>query len=281
MIRTIMELRQTLAAVRSEGRQIGLVPTMGFLHDGHLSLIRRAAEENSLVVVSIFVNPLQFGPQEDYAAYPRDLPRDCSLAESAGADIVFAPEVEEMYPQASLTYVEIAVLGDELCGRSRPGHFRGVCTVVSKLLHIVQPERAYFGRKDAQQLAIIQRMAEDLNFPVQIVPVPICREPDGLAMSSRNSYLSPEERSQARVLFRALRESEQAFAAGERESRVFQARIKELIEQIPGTQIDYIEICATQTLQPVEQIDHQALLALAVRFGRTRLIDNCLLTEEK
>ncbi|MDR3289345.1 MAG: pantoate--beta-alanine ligase [Peptococcaceae bacterium] len=281
LITAIADLRQTLAGARAAGKSIGFVPTMGCLHEGHQSLIRQASLENDLAVVSIFVNPLQFGPEEDYATYPRDLDRDCQLAVAAGAGIVFAPAAAEMYPQAALAYAAVELLGDGLCGKSRPGHFRGVCTVVSKLLHIVQPERAYFGEKDAQQLAIIRRLVLDLNMPVLIVAVPIQREPDGLAMSSRNRYLAADERKRAVVLYRALQEAQRVFAAGERESRMLKERMAAMITAVPGAAIDYIEIAEPQTLQPLENIQDTALLALAVRFGKTRLIDNCLLTEGK
>jgi len=252
---------------------------MGYLHYGHLSLIKRARAENQVVVVSIFVNPLQFGPKEDYASYPRDLERDSELAFAAGADLIFAPAVEDMYPCQSLTHVETAVLGEWLCGQSRPGHFRGVTTVVSKLFNIVQPHNAYFGEKDAQQLAIIKQMVYDLNFPIDIVSVPIVREQDGLAMSSRNVYLSPEERSNATILNKALNQAKDLYFKGERNSAKIKEVMVDMINNVPGTTIDYVEICDFNTLQPIESIDSKALAAVAVRFGKTRLIDNITLAE--
>ncbi len=279
IIKTIGEIRAAVRKARLEGGAIGLVPTMGYLHQGHLSLISRARHANELVVVSIFVNPLQFGPKEDYASYPRDLERDSALAAEAGADIIFAPSVSEMYPDKALTQVEVALLGDWLCGRSRPGHFRGVTTVVSKLFNIVQPDKAYFGEKDAQQLAIIKQMVADLNFPVEIVPVPIVREEDGLAMSSRNVYLSAQERADALVLNRALQQTNRLFRAGERSSSKLRQEILQMIEAVPGASVDYVEICDRSTLQPIESIDTGALVAVAVRFGKTRLIDNITLAE--
>jgi len=253
---------------------------MGYLHAGHQSLISRARRENDLVIVSVFVNPLQFGPQEDYSRYPRDLEHDCRLAASAGADIVFAPPVEEMYPHPIRTHVDVENLGDFLCGRSRPGHFRGVCTVVCKLFNIAQPDKAYFGQKDAQQLAIIRQMVADLNIPVAVVPVPIARDSDGLALSSRNVYLTPEERSQAPVLYRSLQQAKEMFAAGERDCSRIKAELTRSISAVPGTTIDYIEITDLHTLQPVAHINASVLVALAVWFSNTRLIDNIILAEE-
>jgi len=275
----INDLRGALALSRQEGKQIGLVPTMGYLHQGHLSLIERAKQENSLVVVSIFVNPIQFGPDEDFASYPRDLQRDSELAKRAGADIIFAPSVEEMYPRQTLTKVDVARLGDWLCGKSRPGHFSGVGTVVSKLFNIIQPDRVYFGQKDAQQLAIIKQMVFDLNFPVEIVPVPIVRESDGLALSSRNVYLSAEDRSNATVLNQALQAAKDQYLAGERESTKLKQFMIDRINGVPGSQIDYVEICNTTSLEPLERVEKEALVAVAVRFGKTRLIDNITMLE--
>ncbi len=279
IIRTISEMRTAVRKARLEGGTVGLVPTMGYLHKGHLSLISRATQANRLVVVSIFVNPLQFGPEEDFGSYPRDLEGDCALAAQAGADIIFAPAVEEMYPGKTLTQVEVALLGDWLCGRSRPGHFRGVTTVVSKLFNIVQPDKAYFGEKDAQQLAIIKQMVLDLNFPVEIVPVSIVREEDGLAMSSRNVYLSAQARSDALVLNGALQQARRLYGAGERNSAKIRQEMLKMIEDAPGANVDYVEICDRSNLQPIESIDKGALVAVAVRFGKTRLIDNITLTE--
>lgn len=281
VITTVKELRSTIAALRSPGKSIGFVPTMGFLHEGHLSLIRQASSENSLVVVSIFVNPIQFGPQEDFASYPRNLEQDCRLAKAAGAQIIFAPAVEEMYPQPILTFVDVKNLGNPLCGQSRPGHFRGVCTVVNKLLNIVQPDKAYFGEKDAQQLAIIQQMVYDLNIPVEIIPVPIQREESGLAMSSRNTYLTPEERASAAVLYQSLQKAKELFESGERSSGIIKDTMTGIIRSVPHACIDYIEISDPYSLTPLAQIDRSALIALAVRFGKTRLIDNLTLAEEE
>ena len=274
IIDKIEQLTNLLNEVRNTGGEIGLVPTMGYLHAGHQHLIKAARQENKFVVVSIFVNPLQFGPNEDFNSYPRDLARDSALAAEVGADIIFAPSVEEMYPRQSLTHVDVSLLGDWLCGKARPGHFRGVATVVSKLFNIVRPNKAYFGKKDAQQLAIINQMVFDLNFPVVIVPVPIVREADGLAMSSRNVFLSTEERSKATVLYRSLLVASQVFQTGERRGATIRKTVLEVLSEVPEAVVDYIEICDPLTLQPVEELGQSALVAMAVRFGKTRLIDN-------
>ncbi|MDA8441417.1 MAG: pantoate--beta-alanine ligase [Peptococcaceae bacterium] len=276
----ISVLRQKITAAKSDGKQVGLVPTMGYLHAGHQSLIQQARLDCDLVVVSIFVNPIQFGPNEDYATYPRDLERDSQMAYAAGADLIFAPPVADMYPKPNLAHVEVDLMGNCLCGRSRQGHFRGVATVVSKLFNIAQPHKAYFGKKDAQQLAIIKRMVEDLNFPIHIVAIPIAREQDGLAMSSRNIYLSPAQRAQAPVLHQALVKAQEMFTLGERSSIQIIAAMKQMIGYQSLADIDYIEIVDTETLQPVEILDNSSLLALAVRFGKTRLIDNITLGED-
>lgn len=277
LCRTIAEVRAELVLARRGGARVGLVPTMGFLHDGHLALIARARAENGVVVVSIFVNPTQFGPEEDLARYPRDLPRDLDLCTKAGVDLVFAPEGGEMYPLGSQTYVEVEGLSQGLCGARRPGHFRGVATVVAKLFAIVQPERAYFGEKDAQQLRVIKRMAGDLNLPVQVMPVPTVREPDGLAMSSRNIYLNADERRAALVLHRSLRLVRDLVAGGERDTAVITGRMQEPIAREPLAKLDYVAIVDDETMQPVATIAAPALAALAVFIGRTRLIDNILL----
>ncbi len=277
LCRTIDELRKELAPARAAGRSIGLVPTMGYLHAGHLDLVRRARAENQVVAVSIFVNPIQFGPQEDLARYPRDLPRDLNLCAEAGVDLVFAPEPPEMYPEGFQTHVEVEGLSQGLCGASRPGHFRGVATVVTKLFTIVQPDRAYFGEKDAQQLRVIRRMVRDLNLPVTVVPVPTVREPDGLAMSSRNVYLDPDERRAAPVLYRSLMLAEELAAGGERRASAIAECMRALIQAEPLARLDYLAIVDDETLAPVETIDRPALAALAVFFGRTRLIDNVTL----
>ena len=277
LVKTVGEVREAVGAARREEKSIGFVPTMGYLHEGHLALIRRARAENGFVVVSIFVNPTQFGPAEDFDRYPRDLDRDLDLCRAAGVDLVFAPEVAEMYPPGYQTYVEVEKLSQGLCGASRPGHFRGVATVVTKLFNIVAPDRAYFGEKDAQQLRVIKRMVADLNLPVAIVPVPTVREPDGLAMSSRNTYLSPDERRAALVLYRALSLAAELFAQGERRAEVLLTRMRELIAAEPLARIDYVAVVDDETLTPVEEIDRPVLVALAVFIGRTRLIDNLVL----
>ena len=277
LVRTVAEARAALSEARRRGESIGFVPTMGYLHEGHLALIRRARAENGFVAVSIFVNPTQFGPNEDFARYPRDLPRDLDLCRGAGVDLVFAPEAAEMYPPGFQTYVEVEDLSRGLCGASRPGHFRGVATVVTKLFNIIGPDRAYFGEKDAQQLRVIKRMVLDLNLPVAIVAVPTVREPDGLAMSSRNTYLAPEERRAALVLYRALSSAEEIFGRGERRAGAILARMREIIEAEPLARIDYVAVVDDETLAPVEEIDRPVLVALAVFIGRTRLIDNVVL----
>jgi pantoate--beta-alanine ligase len=280
IIHSIQELRQTLRPLRSG--TIGFVPTMGYLHRGHQSLMDRARQECDTVVVSVFVNPLQFGPNEDYDRYPRDLERDAAIAEAAGVDYLFAPSVDEMYPSESLTTVTLRRITEPLCGASRPGHFDGVATVVTKLFHIVQPDKAYFGLKDAQQVAVIQQMTEDLNFPVEIVPCPTVREPDGLAMSSRNVYLSPEERQQATVLYRALRMAKEQIEAGTltRAADVISFLEKEIRTQ-PLANIDYVQVLTYPRLEPVDRLENKRIImAVAVRFGSTRLIDNLILPEE-
>lgn len=285
VIRRIAELRDEIASWRRaqpEAGRVGLVPTMGYLHDGHASLIARSAEENGLTVLSIFVNPLQFGPNEDFDRYPRDEARDLAVAEQAGADLVFMPAVEEMYPQPPRTRVSVSGLTERLCGASRPGHFDGVATVVAKLLHIVWPDRAYFGLKDAQQVAVLERMAQDLQFPVDIVPCPIVREPDGLALSSRNVYLNEEERRQALVLSRTLARVPEWIADGMTEAELV-VRVRGRIRTEPLADIEYVEALTYPDLQPfaagfpLRQSREPLLVAVAVRFGSTRLIDNVLL----
>jgi pantoate--beta-alanine ligase len=275
---TIVEVRAALDEARARGARVGLVPTMGALHEGHCSLIRAARAENDVVVVSIFVNPTQFGPTEDFTKYPRDIGADVRVVDEAGGDLVFNPSAEEMYAGDHSTWVDVQGLTDGLCGRSRPGHFRGVCTVVTKLLAICQPERAYFGEKDAQQLAVIQRMARDLNTRTKIVACPIVREADGLAMSSRNIRLSPESRTQAPALNRALRVAQTLVAAGERRSSVVDKAIRATLAEAPLGEIDYVEIVGAENLTPVETIVGTCLIALAVRFGDVRLIDNTRVT---
>jgi len=254
---------------------VGLVPTMGYLHEGHLSLVRRARPENEHVVATIFVNPTQFGPQEDYQRYPRDPERDLRLLEQEGTDVVFMPSVEEMYPPGFDVWVEV---GESLTGRlegaARPGHFRGVTTVVAKLFNIVQAHRAYFGQKDAQQLAVIRKMAVDLNMGVEVVAVPTVREPDGLAMSSRNSYLSPEERRAATVLWRSLCRAQELFDGGERRAEAIRGEMRAVLASEPLARVDYVSVADAETLAELETIEGPALVSLAVRIGGTRLIDN-------
>jgi len=273
----IPSLQAALAEARRAAWSVGLVPTMGALHEGHLSLVRRAREENDVVVVSVFVNPTQFGPQEDYSRYPRDLARDTVLAVEAGADLIFAPAAEEMYLPGHSTWVDVEGLSEGLCGASRPGHFRGVCTVVAKLFSLCRPDRAYFGRKDAQQLAVITRMARDLNLGVEIVPCAIVREADGLALSSRNVYLTPEQRQQAVALSRALQAAEALVAGGERRTEAIEAAVRQVLAEAPLGEVDYVALVDAEGLTPVESVESAVLLALAVRFGRTRLIDNTVL----
>jgi pantoate--beta-alanine ligase len=253
---------------------------MGALHEGHLSLVRAARSKCDVVAVSIFVNPTQFGPNEDFSKYPRSFDRDCELLEKEGVDLVFAPSVEEMYPGGAITYVTVEGMSDKLCGRSRPGHFRGVTTVVSKLFHIVEPGMAFFGQKDAAQVAIIRRMVRDLNMPVEIVVCPIVREPDGLAMSSRNAYLTPEQRTSALVLSRALRRVRQVFDQGERSAAKLIEAGKHVIAEEPAVRLDYLEIVDPETLDAVELVSSKGLIAVAAFVGTTRLIDNLLLASE-
>lgn len=277
VVREPHSLSLRLKEKRMKGQTVGLVPTMGFLHEGHLSLVRKSCEENDITVVSLFVNPIQFGPSEDLDRYPRDFKRDLELLEKEGVDFLFAPEPEGMYHPDQSVFVEETMLSRDLCGASRPGHFRGVCTVVLKLFNLVGPDRAYFGQKDYQQLKVIQRMVRDLNVPVEIRPCPIVREADGLAKSSRNAYLSPEEREAALLLSSSLEAAKRLLAGGERNV----LRLKEEVESVLAgnrlTDPEYVEIRDAETLELLEKIEGTALLALAVRVGRTRLIDNCLL----
>ncbi|AIQ64603.1 pantoate--beta-alanine ligase [Paenibacillus stellifer] len=289
VVRTVEQLRESLGQLRSEGRgPVGLVPTMGFLHEGHASLLRRAKETCGIVVMSIFVNPIQFGPGEDYESYPRDEIRDLALAESRGADIVFIPLAQEMYPKPTRTKIKVSGLTDKLCGASRPGHFDGVTTVVTKLINMVQPDYAFFGLKDAQQVAVLSQMVEDLNMNVTIVPCPLIRESDGLALSSRNVYLSAEERRQALVLSRSLREARAAIEDG-RVVTASEARelIVSVISESPLADIDYADILSFPALEPIAadlpltRAEGEIIMALAVRFGRTRLIDNIVFTPKE
>ncbi len=273
-IRTSGDMQAAALAWRREGRRVGLVPTMGALHDGHVSLVRLARGLSDTVVVSVFVNPAQFGPGEDFARYPRDVERDERLCRDAGADVVFHPPAGALYAPGHSVFVSEEALSRGLCGAARPGHFRGVCTVVAKLFHLVLPDLAVFGEKDAQQLRVIRRMVRDLDFPVRIVAGPIVREPDGLAMSSRNAHLSPDERREALCLRRALDAAERAFADGERSARVLRERMAREAASAPSARVDYAEVVDDETLEPVEWIERPALAALAVFVGRTRLIDN-------
>jgi len=274
---TIDAMRAASRAARLTGLRVGLVPTMGALHEGHLSLVRTAKQQCDAVIVSIFVNPLQFGPSEDLAKYPRRFERDCELLRKEEVDFVFAPSVEEMYPDKAVTYVTVEGLSEKLCGRSRPGHFRGVTTVVSNLFHIVEPDLAFFGQKDAAQAAIIRRMVRDLNVPVEIIVCPIVREADGLAMSSRNVYLSPQERKSALTLYRALQEIQKSFEQGERKPPQLIEAGERVLAQEPGVRLDYLEIVDPDTLDPVKEIQQTALVAVAAFIGTTRLIDNIVL----
>jgi pantoate--beta-alanine ligase len=275
--KTIDEMRAASREARRERKRLGLVPTMGALHEGHLSLMRAAKAKCDVVAVSIFVNPLQFGPGEDLAKYPRTFERDTSLLEKESIDILFAPTPEEMYPAGAITYVTVEGLSDKLCGRSRPGHFRGVTTVVAKLFNIVEPDLAFFGQKDAAQATIIRRMVRDLNLPVEIAVYPIVREPDGLAMSSRNAYLSPQERKSALILYRALSEVKSRFDQGERNAANLIKTGKQLIAQQPALRLDYFEIVDPATLDPIGELTKSVLVAVAAFVGNTRLIDNILL----
>ena len=270
--KTVEETRKQIKQWKKEGKTIGLVPTMGFLHEGHASLIRKCRDQNDIVVVSDFVNPTQFGPNEDLEAYPRDFERDSKLCESLGADLIFAPSPEDMYhdPHA---FVSIDTLSETLCGKTRPIHFKGVCTVVTKLFHIVAPDRAYFGEKDAQQLAIIRKMVKDLNFDIEIVGCPIVREEDGLAKSSRNTYLNDKERQAALCLSRAVKTGKEVIYTGADAKEVLNP-MKAIIEAEPLARIDYVMMVDALTMQPIEKADRDVLVAMAVYIGKTRLIDN-------
>lgn len=277
IVSTVEEVRAEVKKWREDGLSVGLVPTMGYLHEGHKSLIDKAVEQNDKVVVSVFVNPIQFGPTEDLATYPRDLERDAVLCENAGASLIFHPEKENMYFDDFCTYIDMENLTKGLCGKTRPTHFRGVCTVVGKLFNIVQPDRAYFGQKDAQQLAVIRRMVRDLNFNLDIIGCPIIREEDGLAKSSRNTYLSPEERKAAVILHKGLVKGEEMVRSGEKNSAAVINAIREIIESEPLAKIDYVEIVDFDNIQPVETIEGTVLTAVAVYIGKTRLIDNFII----
>ncbi len=274
---TVITLSDLNSSRRSFSGTVGLVPTMGYLHEGHLSLVRGAKEECDHVVVSIFVNPTQFGPQEDLSKYPRDLDRDLGLLESLGVDLVWAPTAEIMYPQGYQTWVEVERITRPLEGAMRPGHFRGVATVVTKLFNGVQPHKAYFGQKDAQQAAVIRQMTRDLNFPIEIVICPIVREPDGLAMSSRNVYLDPEQRKAATVLYRSLTATKNAYENGERGAETLRQIMRDVLATEPLAQMQYVSCADYDTLEELETVQGKALLSMAVFMGKTRLIDNFVL----
>lgn len=279
VVKTISEVREIVSSWRKEGLSVGLVPTMGFLHEGHQSLIEKSVSQNDRTVVSVFVNPIQFGPNEDLEAYPRDLEHDKALVEKAGGNLIFHPEPSEMYPGHFTSFIDTTETTELLCGAVRPIHFRGVCTVVGKLFNIVCPDRAYFGQKDAQQLATIRRFVRDLNFPIEIIPCPIIREEDGLAKSSRNTYLSPEERQAALILSKSLRLGKEAIENGEDNPQRVINIIKENLSTEPLARIDYVEIVDFENIQRVEKIEGETLVAIAVYIGKTRLIDNFIITK--
>ena len=274
VVKTVKEVRDLISAWKREGLSVGLVPTMGFLHEGHQSLISKSASQNDRTVVSVFVNPIQFGPNEDLEAYPRDLNRDMQKVEEAGGDLIFNPEPEEMYPGHFTSFIDTTETTELLCGAVRPVHFRGVCTVVGKLFNIVQPDRAYFGQKDAQQLATVKRFVRDLNFPLEIVPCPIVREADGLAKSSRNTYLNPEEPKAALILSQSLKKGQEAIQQGERDAKKVIDIIRENLQTEPLARIDYVEVVDFENIQRTPSIDGETLVAIAVYIGKTRLIDN-------
>jgi pantoate--beta-alanine ligase len=276
VLKTIAETRSACTRIRAAGKILGLVPTMGALHSGHLSLVRAAQASCDAVAVTIFVNPTQFGPKEDFASYPRTLEQDCQTLEAAGVDLVFTPSVEEMYPSGASTFVEVAGLSERLDGASRPGHFRGVATVVAKLFNIFLPDHAFFGQKDAAQVAVLRKMVRDLRFAVQLDVCPTVREPDGLALSSRNRNLSGEERRQALVLSRALQAVEKQVRGGKQDSAVLLAEAVRILQEEPAVQVDYCRIVDPDTLKDVPDVRHGALVAVAARVGTTRLIDNLL-----
>jgi pantoate--beta-alanine ligase len=274
VIETIEEMKRLRLELTEP---VGFVPTMGYLHNGHLALVKRARAENPRVVVSIFVNPTQFGPQEDFSSYPRDTQQDLAMLEKGGADIVFMPSVAEMYPTPFNSWVEVGKVTERLEGATRPGHFRGVTTVVAKLFNIVQPAKAYFGQKDAQQTIVIRKMVADLNMDLEVVTIPTVREPAGLAMSSRNTYLNPEERRAAAVLYQALSQAQQLWSQGEKDAEKLRQEITGLIQKQPLASIDYVSVASTETLEELGEVKPPALISLAVRIGKTRLIDNMVL----
>ena len=276
IIESINELKSFTGSLKKAGKTVGFVPTMGYLHEGHISLVNASVRDNDITIMSIFVNPIQFGPNEDFERYPRDMEGDSKKAEEAEVDVLFIPAVREMYPEHYSTYVDVTGITDKLCGKSRPGHFKGVCTVVLKLFNIVGPDRAYFGQKDAQQAAVIKRMVKDLNSDIQIVTCPIVREKDGLALSSRNVYLNEDERKAALVLSRSLQEASVMAANGEKECDVLRKYLTDRINSEKLADIDYVEIVDAETLEFSEKLKDRMLFAVAVRFGKTRLIDNVI-----
>lgn len=275
---TIKAVREQVKEWRKQGQSVALVPTMGYLHEGHLSLMKKAKEQNDRVVVSIFVNPIQFAPNEDFASYPRDLEHDAALCESVGVDLIFHPEAEEMYLDGFSTYVDMDGLTTGLCGKTRPTHFRGVCTVVNKLFNIVAPDRAYFGQKDAQQLSVIRHMVRDLNMDIEVVGCPIIREEDGLARSSRNTYLSEEERKAALILSKTIFLGQKLIEEGERSAEVLLLKMRENLASEPLAKIDYVEAVNALTIENITELKGEVLVAMAVYIGKTRLIDNFLVT---
>jgi pantoate--beta-alanine ligase len=281
IVTTVAEVREAVAAARRSGKTVGFVPTMGALHEGHASLVRAAAAASQFVVVSVFVNPTQFGPKEDFAKYPRTLEADQKLCSEAGAHLVFAPTAAEMYPERSVTFVEVKELDAELDGPARPGHFRGVCTVVLKLFNIVRPDLAHFGAKDAQQARIIRQMVRDLNVPVEVRVEPTVREADGLAMSSRNRYLSPAERALAPAIYRALQNAQVRAAAGEIDVARLESALAAELAAVPGARVDYARVLDSETLQPLPRVDREVLVAVAVFLGTTRLIDNVVIRNHR
>ena len=281
LVKTIKEVREIVKDWKSKGLSVGFVPTMGYLHEGHASLIDASVKGNDKTVVSVFVNPMQFSPNEDLASYPRDINHDSELCKLHGADLIFNPEPDEMYDDSFCTYVNMSVLTEDLCGLTRPIHFKGVCTVVNKLFNIVQPDNAYFGQKDAQQLAIIKQMVHDLNMPISVHGCPIVREPDGLAKSSRNTYLNPEEKTSALVLSKAIKLGQSMVINGETDCNKVTSAMKDLIDTEPLAKIDYVKIVDLKTIQPVDTIKAPILCAIAVYIGKTRLIDNFIFEDIK
>jgi len=280
IIKSVKQMQSFSTSLKMDGKKIAFVPTMGYFHEGHLSLMKEAKKMADCLVVSIYVNPTQFGPKEDFSKYPRDLDRDLKMAESVNVDVIFYPPDKEMYPANYQTHVDVEKVTQNLCGMSRPGHFRGVATVCNKLFNIVKPDFAVFGKKDFQQFVTIKRMVDDLNMDIQIVGFPTVRESDGLAMSSRNKYLNKDERKSALTLFKALKLAQKLYSNGEKKSSVIIAEVEKLIKRAPFTAIDYIKICDTRTLKDADKIKNQSVIALAVKVGNTRLIDNHVFGEK-